>query len=477
MENQTVTETEIEGGTAGAEGGDDSVLESAIGKAQKQDEALPYKVTGSEPLPNALRAVTIEIDRVAWDARVAELFKEWQKEAAIEGFRRGKAPMKLLQRRFHNEAQGEILQKAVPPIVRDYEVSNGLTIYGAPAVADLQTEGTGPVVAKLHLEVKPDIAPEGYTGNSLEVPGMKVGEDAVEHRLHHLQHEAATYEEVDREYGEGLAVAVDMKVLDGKGQTVDQVSNQLVERPEQMLPPEVADAIKGKKAGDTVEARTTSTTKPGDSHRFTIVIRSVKELKLPAVDDEFAKDLGHDSLAALKKSLTDEEQKRADSINADEAFDTLMRQLAEKHEFDIPPTLQAHVEEDLVRTDYRFMHATGSRPRRAAGRSREEYRELIHQDAKTRVKGYLLVDAIGRKEKIEATEDDINAGLEERGQAEGRKGVAIRAALEKRREFGQFVEQIRFNKVRDFLLANNKVKYVDPPKEEATPKEEEPAAE
>ena len=86
------------------------------------------------------------------------------------------------------------------------------------------------------------------------------------------------------------------------------------------------------------------------------------------------------------------------------------------------------------------------------------------------MKGYLLLDAIGIKENIEATEEDIQAALEARAKAEGRKPLAVRAALEKRREWDSFVEEVRFEKIRNFVLSKAKIRWV-PPKQSEQPAE------
>ena len=90
----------------------------------------------------------------------------------------------------------------------------------------------------------------------------------------------------------------------------------------------------------------------------------------------------------------------------------------------------------------------------------------IERDAKLRVKGYLLLDAIGTKENIEATPEDVDAALAARAEAEGRKPLAVRAALEKARQWDAFVEEVRFDKIREYLLAKAKIQWVEPKKEE-----------
>lgn len=455
------------GGTATAEAAEGSVLESAVNKArEKREETIPFQVISENPLPKSSREVVVEVPRAEWDKRLEEFFKEVRPSAAIEGFRKGKVPLKLLQRRFMREASTQLVERVTPLIVRDYEKQKELTLYGVPSITDFVTDGDGPVRITLVLEVKPEIEPRDYVGVEVEVPELKLDEQMVERRVEELRHQAATFEEADKELGPEDAVVVDIQAVDSKGHTVLQEANKLYEHPHDELPHAVAHELFGKKAGATVETKVPGTEGQGEL-RYTVTIKSVKALKLPELDDEFAKDVGAESLEALRQTVRDQIQKMVESINKDEAFERLVDKLVSQHEFEVPPALKAHVERDMARQDYMYMSRTGMTPPRLRGlNSRSQYQAELDRAAEQRVKGFLLLDAIGRKEGIQAEEADVNAALEERAQQEGRKAIAIRAQLEKRRELAQFTEQVRFNKIRDFLLSKASIKYVEPPAEE-----------
>jgi FKBP-type peptidyl-prolyl cis-trans isomerase (trigger factor) len=103
-------------------------------------------------------------------------------------------------------------------------------------------------------------------------------------------------------------------------------------------------------------------------------------------------------------------------------------------------------------------------------RSRQAYEALLQRDGTNRVRGYLLIDAIGLKENLVPSEEDIEAALAERAAQEGRKPIAIRAALERQRRWNDFVESVRFDKVRKYLLDQttiNWTEYVEPVAEES----------
>lgn len=445
----------------------ESVLDDAVRKVREQrEEKIPHTIVEEKPLPNAMRQIVIELPREDWERRVEEIFKELKQNATIEGFRKGKAPLSLLKRRYIKEAQDEVVQKMIPPVMREYAEEKQVTMYGTPTVMSTEAEGNGPVRVTVQVEVKPEIEAQDYTGQEVEAPETKLTEEMINQRIEELRMQNASYEEVERELKPEDAAVFDIKAVDSKGHTVEQKANQFMENPHDELPHELAHEVIGKKAGDTIEAKVPNPRKAGETLRYTVQLKSVKELRLPNLDDEFAKDAGYENLDAMRKTIEEGIQSFLNEMNEDAAFDALVTKLVEKHTFDVPPTLKASIENDIMRSDVNYMYSTGTLPPRSRGLTRKEYREKIEQDAETRVKGFLLVDAIGRKENITADEADINAALEDRGRQEGRKAVAIRAALERRREFDQFVEQVRFNKIRRFLLEKSKVTYVEPKPEE-----------
>jgi trigger factor len=290
----------------------------------------------------------------------------------------------------------------------------------------------------------------------------------VDRELESLRYRNAFFEEVDRPAQADDGVVVDYKATNAKGQTVDQKTNVFVHAESQAdIPEEVRQAVLGKKAGEEVEVEVTGP--DGAKLKYVVNIKAVKQLRVPELDDEFAKDLGFESLAKLREVTEEQCRKRIEAEKQDRAFDAIVQKLSESNDFEVPPSLQAQVERDLMQRDLRFMYATGRLPWQLRGQSREEYRLAIEKDANLRVKGYLLLDAIGTKENIEATPEDIDAALKARAEAEGRKPLAVRAALEKSRQWDSFVEEVRFDKIRDFILQKAKVTWVPPKQQEPQP--------
>ncbi|MCX7625920.1 MAG: trigger factor [Candidatus Sumerlaeaceae bacterium] len=445
-----------------AEKAEASVLEEATRRVREQQEvAVSHTIVSEQELPQSRRMIVVEIAADEWTTRLDELFKDFQQNVALEGFRKGKAPLKLLQRRFMREAQESLAEKLVPAILKQYAEAKQTTLYGTPRVLEIDGEPGRPARLQIEVEVKPELNPTGYEAVSVEVEDVPVPPDLVERELEALRFRNAFFEQVDRPADANDGVVVDYKAVNAKGQTVDEGTDVFVHAESNApLPDEVRAAVVGKKAGDEFEVEAAAP--DGSKVKYVLNVKAVKQLRVPELDDEFAKDLGYENLEKLRQATAEMCLKRIEAEKMDRAFDAIVKQLADANDFEVPPSLQAQVERDLMHRDLRFMYATGRLPWQLRGQTREEYRLAVERDANLRVKGYLLLDAIGTKENIEATPEDIDAALQARAAAEGRKPLAVRAALEKARQWESFVEEVRFDKIREYILSKAKITWVAP---------------
>lgn len=451
------------GTTAGADAGDKKgVLESATDKVrQHKEDAVPFKVLTEENPSGVRRKIQVEVDQAEWDKRLADLFKNVRQQASLPGFRKGKAPIHLLKARYQQGAVNELVEKISPLIIRDYEKDKELTIYGTPSITDYTADEGKPVTITLEMEIKPEIKPENYTGLELEVPERKLPADAREKEIEALREKNVTYNTVERAFTAEDAVELDYKITDKEGKTLQHRSGQLIERAAEAMPKELLDELVGKSVGDRVDVEV-------NDIKYSMTIKAVQERKLPEVNDDFAKDLGYADVAELEKVLDEKLASAVKEANDDEAFELLVAKLVENHDFEIPQALKQHVLKEMADTDLNYYRSTGMAPPRLQGlEGADDYGASLNTDAEQRVKGFLLIDAIGKKENLIAEEADLNKELEKRAEEQGRKPVGVRANLERHRQWDQFVEQVRFNRIREFLLGSAKIKYVEPKEETA----------
>lgn len=456
--------------TATAEPTTKGTFESAVEKVREHNEdKVAFKVLSEDNPSGARRKVQVEVEQAEWERRLEGLFKNLRTQASLPGFRKGKAPLTLLKKRFREGAVNELVEKISPMIIRDYEADKELVVYGTPMITDYETAEGAPVTITYEMEIKPEITPDNYKGIEVESTEHELDPDAVSTRLNELRETSAVYNEVDRGWSEGDAVVIDYKITGENGKTLSHRSNQFIENPIGSLPAEVLEALKDKKAEETLDAKSNEVS-------YSITVKAVKEKQVPELNDDFAKDLGYADEAELRTKTQEELEKAIQSDRDDEAFEALTLKLVESHEFDIPEALKQHVQKEMAETDMNYLRSTGYRPPRLMNIEQpDEYGKVLEKDAVQRVKGFLLIDAIGKKEKIDVSDEDIQKALEIEGERAGRKPVAVRASLERNKQWARFLEQVRFEKIRDFLLKENKIKYVkreepadEPDAEEAT---------
>jgi trigger factor len=450
--------------TATAEPTTKNTLESAVEKVREhKEDKIPFKVLTEENPSGARRKVQVEVDQDQWNSRLEVLFKNVKSQAALPGFRKGKAPLSLLKKRYREGAVNELVEKISPMIIRDYEADKELVVYGTPMITNYEAEEGKPVTITYEMEIKPEIKPANYKGIDVEAPEHLLEDESVDTRLGELREQAAVYDEVDRGWQDGDGVVIDYKITGEKGKTLSHRSNQFIENPKATLPAEVTETLEGKKAGDQFDTVVRELT-------YSISVKTVKEKKVPEINDDFAKDLGYADEAELRAKTREELEKVVQNTRNDEAFEALTLKLVEAHDFDIPEALKAHVQKEMAETDMQYLRSTGYRPPRLMNVDQmEDYGKVLEKDAVQRVKGFLLIDAIGKQENIEISEEDINKALEAEGAQAGRKPVAVRAALERNKQWARFLEQVRFEKIRDFLLSQNNITYV---KQEEKPEAE-----
>ncbi len=446
-----------------------SALAEAVQAAQDaKEEKVDFSLIGEETAPESALRLTVEVSRTEWDSRTETFFKDIRPQMAMDGFRRGKVPVQILRQRYAQAAVAEIAERVTPMIVRDFARSKDQTVYGTPSITDISNNPGQSVRLTIEIEVKPDIRPDNYTRQAVDAPKAPVKNAHVDARLESLRSRNATFVEEAKAFEAGDAAVLDHQVNGPDGLTKTNVSEHLYENPASELPVAVAAELHGKVAGDNGEVVDAD----GNTHRF--VVRSVRARKLPALDDDFAKDLGKDNLEALRESIRAEVEKDLQDRAMDAAFDKLVERLVSAHTFEVPPTLMQNVSKELANQDYMMLRYTGRVPERLAegyddegNRSKKAYEAALRRDSEQRVRGYLLLDAIGRKENLQPSEEDINKALELEAARQGRKPIAVRAALERQRRWSDFLENVRFDKVREFLLASTTITWTEPDESEA----------
>jgi trigger factor len=404
------------------------------------------KVTVEELSPSK-RALHVELplDQVA--ATMERTLREWRRRVQLPGFRRGKVPPEIIQRRFQSDLKEEVLRELIPESCRQAVAQAELTPVGQPRVEDVHLHDGEPLRYRAVVEVKPPVEVRDYRGILLERKPVQVLDEEVERALEYLREDAAEYVPM-----EGWpAMRDDLVILDHEGTLHGKPfkggsgKNQTLILGHGGYLPGFEEQIAGMQKGDTRQFRLGF---PGDSpHKdlagrtadFTVTMKEVKKRRVPELNDEFARTVGDlESLAALRDKLRQQLSERKAREQEVELKRTLLEKLAADHAVELPEALveaeAASFLQDLAAT----VRATGGRVRGLPGNA-EELRAKALEMARRRVKESLLLEAVARQEGLTVSDAEMDAEIQSMisayptgggagGGAEG--GAAVRRAME-----------------------------------------------
>ena len=424
--------------------------------------------------------VTIEVKvEVPWERvrkNLDETFGKLQRTARVKGFRPGKAPRNVIQQLFAKDVRQEVasnlIQEGLVEAVKEHELAivSNAQIEKEPLVADGQ-----PLAFAAKFEVRPKIETL-VTEITLTRTTSEVSEEQVTAELEKLRQQNATIEplETARPSKKGDVVTVDFDVtIDGKKDTSKKSEGVVVEVGDENVMKEIDAALVGVSIGDT---KAVSVARPeGDENKdlagkmvvFDVVVRDVREKKIPALDDELAKDLGeHQTLAALK-SATRERLEKAAKDRADGALrQAAVDELVKLNPIPVPPSLLDQQLRAMAQEFVQFLRMLGQQPKLDETMVGE-----MRGRAEQKVRAVLLLGELSRKADIKVLPADIDARLREIAEKTGKHIAKVKVDYqgEKREELES---QLLEKKLVDHLLANAKITDAEPAKKTVSPEKE-----
>ena len=424
-----------------------------------------------EELGPCKRKLTVQVPKETIQAEVSRTFDELATTAVVPGFRRGHAPRRLLRTHFGEAVQEQVKERLISRSYREALQEHELEPVGSPDVSDVEFDPEKELRYEVLLEIKPVFEVEGYEGLELDRPPTQPTEEEVAEALEQLRQREARYEAVEgAAFGEDRLAVVDCRVtIDGKPY-IDREQVELLAGPHnwlRLVSEEVEGSLSGKTSGEEVTFSTVI--RPDfseEAHRgkvaeVTVKFYEVKERRVPEADDEFAKSLGAEDLADLQERIRTElaRQKEAE---AEAALRQQVRdQLLERFDFELPEgLLREHTQEVLSRQRLQLQYR--GVPLEELDKHTEELTEASQQQAQRDFKLHFILEKIAEREKVFATEHDLENEIARLAANYRVRPARMRAELESRRMLGELRSTLRERKTVDWLLTKAQVKEAGP---------------
>lgn len=414
-----------------------------------------------------LSPVLVELDvQVAADRVKDEIDKAFAavaKNARVRGFRPGKAPRKVLAHMFGARIAADVAQRLVDETFPQAVSKENVQPVSSPAIEPQKVEENKPFSYKARFEIVPFIESVKYDGLEAKRPKIEVKDEQIAEELERLRREHSTLEPPKTERGaaKGDQVTIDFSIeVDGKVIEDAGATDFPSELGAGVLLGPIDEALTGKKVGDAAEASVEMPAQhphpklKGKTAVFKLTLKELKERVLPALDDEFAKDLGEfDTLADLKKDITTRIEKQLKE-NADNAVaEQLVVELVKANPIPLPPSL---VERQMQLTQQEIMSQARRQGQSVSGLG-DELRQKIQADSEVKVRAGLLMAEIAKKESIKIGDAEIEEGLAELAEQSGKNVAKLRAEYRDPKKREMLIGMILENKVLDIIEAKAKI--------------------
>ena len=383
------------------------------------------------------KQLLVEIPSSVVDAEIDRVARHYGRAARLPGFRPGKVPAKVVRTRFRDQILHDVAHDLIPRAVDDALRERGVEPVDTPDIKNVVVEEGQPLKFTADFETVPAFDPGDYGSLRLTRPAVAVEDSAVEETLERLRQRAARYEPVEgRAVEAGDTVVVDL-VREAEGETPDRHENVSIELGAAANPPGFDDQLIGLGAGDSkrfpVAYPEDYTVKEmaGTTVHYTVTVNGIKTRVVPALDDEFARDLGEfDTLDALRARVREDLTRDAERTAERELRNDLLRQLASRVTFEIPEAL---LDREIGRRTEEFirrLYEQGVDPRQA-NIDWQGFRDHQREPAREAVAAAIVLDEVARREQIGVEPAELDAEIDRYAAATGRGSDQVRAGLEK----------------------------------------------
>lgn len=376
------------------------------------------KVT-KEILENKKVKLEIHVDPETFEEGMQKAYLKNRKNISVPGFRKGRVPRKIVER-FYGEAifYEDAINEVFPKVYDEAVQQTGIVPVDSPSIDIVQIGEGQDLILTAEVDVKPDVELGQYKGIEVEKVEYTVSEDEVDHQLEHIAEDNARWINIeDRSVQKGDLVTLDYAgTIDGEVFEGGTAEKQTLEIGSNRFIPGFEDQLIGL---NREEEKDITVSFPEDYHSedvkgkeavFHVKIHEIKEKELPVIDDEFAKDVSEFSTleeykADLKQKLEEDAKKNARS----QMETQLLAKITENAKVDIPEVMVENEIDNMMQDMEMRLRYSGMSMEsflQMSNTSMKEFREQYKDGAYNRVKTQLVLEAVGKAEAIEITEEE-----------------------------------------------------------------------
>ncbi len=428
---------------------------------------MKCKVEKTENANEVKLELTIEAKK--FEEAIKKVYFQSAKYFNIPGFRKGKAPMNIVEKYYGKEIFYEdAFNEVVPAELEEALKENNIEVVSKADIDVKQIEKGKDLIFTAVFQTKPEVELGKYKGIEVSKIEYTVSDEDVNHELSHMQeHNSRLISVEDRAVEKSDIAVIDFEgFVDGKAFEGGKAEKHELEIGSNTFIPGFEDQIIGMKNDEEKDINVKfpeeyfSKDLAGKDAIFKVKLHEIKKKELPTLDDEFAKDVsGFDTLEELKKSIKEKMEKDNEQKQKYETEDAVIKAVCENIKVEIPSGMIETETEDMLKNVENRLAYQGLKLEQylqMMGKTAEEVKKEYEPQALESIKSRLMLEAVIKAEKIEATEEEIVDKMKEMAKNYGK---ADDEGFLKNENVKKYIKNgIESEKALEFLVKNAKIK-------------------
>ena len=445
---------------------------------EQEQSTAPKNTVTIEEAGLCKKKLIVEIPEESIKNAIDEQYETLRKEAAVPGFRKGRAPRRLLEKRFGKETTEQIKLKLLADASDSAIKDNEINVLREPDIdfEDIELPQDGPLQFDFEVEVRPEFDLPQLEGIEVNKTKLEVTDEQIDREIERLQRWSGTW--VPRDDGQvhsddQIIADVILKAEDAEEE--EKLDNiEIFVRPNGFvgaIPVEKLDELlTGAKAGDSrqtsVEVAKTYFKEQyrGKKVDIKIDIKDIKWLKPAPLDENFFNRLGLENENELRDTLTDTLRGRLEQQSRTQMSEQIYKYMLDNTDFDLPTDIVADQANTLLQRQYANLIRQGL-PEEYLEEQMERLRAASEQQAGQQLKTFFIMDKVAEKLNIEVTEEELNGHIAQLAIQRGQRPERLREDMMRDGSLSQFRLQVREDKCIAKLLESAKITEVKPEKE------------
>ncbi len=412
--------------------------------------------------------LTFNVPAEQFDEGMKKVYAKTAKYFNIPGFRKGKAPMALVERTYGPQIFYEDTFNEIVPEIFEKEISeNKLEVVSKPEIDIVQMGKGQELIFTAVVQVKPEVKLGKYKGIALEKVEYNVADEDIEHELGHMADKNSRLVTIENEpVAEKDIAVIDFEgFVDGVPFEGGKAENHELEIGSKTFIPGFEDQVIGMKVDEEKDINVKfpeeyfSAELAGKDAVFKVKVHEIKRKELPTLDDEFAKDVSEfDTIAELKNSIKEKLETENANKAKYETEENAIQKVCDATEIDIPSGMvDTEIDNMLkdIETRLSYQGLNMKQYLQMIGKTEEDMRKEYEEQAKKSVKSRLVLDAIVNAEKLEATDEEVAEKVKEMAENYGRKAEDL---MNNEHLINYIKDSMKAEKAIKFVVENAKIK-------------------